>query len=355
MEKGKHKLIICLIITILFTRCASRELVMLPPVPTSTAVLLPESEDWYEVYFSSPGEDSYQGGVDETLAEAIDRARFRVDLAAYDFNLWSLRSALIRAHQRGVSVRVVAEGDHLSREEFQDLIEAGIPVIPDPNPGLMHDKLILMDSSELWMGSMNFTLNGVYRHDNHLLRIYSIPLVENYRMEFEEMFENQLFGTRIQDNTPHPVVVEHGSRIETFFSPDDQPRQRIEEVLAGADQSIEFLAFSFTSDSLAEIILERAARGVRVRGVFDQSQISPRFGAEYARFKEEGVDVCQDGSPEKMHHKLILVDGEIVITGSYNLTESAEKENDENLLIIHNARMAEIFQAEFERISGLCR
>ena len=355
MRKEKYKFFICLMVTILCSRCADREPVVLAPVPTSTAVVLPEGEEWYEVYFSSPGEDSFQGGVDEKLAETIDQARFQVDLAAYDFNLWSLRSALIRAHERGVSVRVVAEGDHLGRDEFQDLLQAGIPVVPDQSPGLMHHKFLLLDSSELWTGSLNFTLNGVYRHDNHLLRIHSIPLVENYRVEFEEMFERRLFGKMIQKNTPHPVVIEHGSRIETLFSPDDHPRQRIMEVLAEAEESIDFLIFSFTSDAIAEIILERASRGVRVRGVFDQSQISPRYGAEYGRLEEEGLQVCRDGNPEKMHHKLILVDGQILITGSYNLTESAEKENDENLLIIHNPRLVEIFQIEFERVYGLCR
>lgn len=57
-----------------------------------------------------------------------------------------------------------------------------------------------------------------------------------------------------------------------------------------------------------------------------------------------------DGHPEKMHHKVIVLDGEIVVTGSYNLTRSAEIRNDENTLVIHDRDVAEIFLAEFEWI-----
>ncbi len=51
-----------------------------------------------------------------------------------------------------------------------------------------------------------------------------------------------------------------------------------------------------------------------------------------------------------MHHKVIIIDGEIVVTGSYNLTRSAEIKNDENTLVIHDRDLAEIFLTEFEWI-----
>jgi phosphatidylserine/phosphatidylglycerophosphate/cardiolipin synthase-like enzyme len=91
-------------------------------------------------------------------------------------------------------------------------------------------------------------------------------------------------------------------------------------------------------------------RGVLVQGVIDTSQLYSEMGSEWERFKKKGVDVRKDGNPEKMHHKFILIDGEIVIMGSYNFTESAEKVNDENVLIIHNAALGDIFDEEFQRV-----
>jgi len=57
-----------------------------------------------------------------------------------------------------------------------------------------------------------------------------------------------------------------------------------------------------------------------------------------------------DGLEGQMHHKVILVDGRMVVMGSYNFTNSAERYNEENLLIIHNEALAKIYEDEFERI-----
>jgi phosphatidylserine/phosphatidylglycerophosphate/cardiolipin synthase-like enzyme len=53
-----------------------------------------------------------------------------------------------------------------------------------------------------------------------------------------------------------------------------------------------------------------------------------------------------------MHHKVIIIDRKIVIAGSYNLTASAEKYNDENVVIIESPRVAELFMEEFQRVYG---
>jgi len=62
------------------------------------------------------------------------------------------------------------------------------------------------------------------------------------------------------------------------------------------------------------------------------------------------VDVRLDGNPANMHHKVILIDGEVLITGSYNFSRSAEMRNDENLLVVHNPQLVAQFMQEFDRI-----
>jgi phosphatidylserine/phosphatidylglycerophosphate/cardiolipin synthase-like enzyme len=54
-----------------------------------------------------------------------------------------------------------------------------------------------------------------------------------------------------------------------------------------------------------------------------------------------------------MHHKVLLIDGEFVITGSYNFSNNAELRNDENTLILYNPDIAGMYQAEFERVYKL--
>jgi phosphatidylserine/phosphatidylglycerophosphate/cardiolipin synthase-like enzyme len=66
--------------------------------------------------------------------------------------------------------------------------------------------------------------------------------------------------------------------------------------------------------------------------------------------RQAGLDVRLDGLEGQMHHKVIIVDGRTVVTGSYNFTNGAERYNEENLLIIHDEALAEIYEAEFGRI-----
>jgi len=66
--------------------------------------------------------------------------------------------------------------------------------------------------------------------------------------------------------------------------------------------------------------------------------------------KEAGLAVFLDGNPRNMHHKVIVIDGEIVICGSFNFSDSADRSNDENLLIIYNRAVAAKFEEEFQRV-----
>jgi len=66
--------------------------------------------------------------------------------------------------------------------------------------------------------------------------------------------------------------------------------------------------------------------------------------------KNAGLEVIQDGNPYLMHHKVFVVDGQTVILGSFNFSQNAETENDENLLIVDDPALAQAFTAEFERV-----
>jgi phosphatidylserine/phosphatidylglycerophosphate/cardiolipin synthase-like enzyme len=66
--------------------------------------------------------------------------------------------------------------------------------------------------------------------------------------------------------------------------------------------------------------------------------------------REAGIDVRLDSLRGDMHHKVILIDRAIVVTGSYNFSRSAEEQNDENLLILHAPKVAAEYLIEFDQI-----
>lgn len=311
-----------------------------------------------EVYFSRPDDPSsrsLRGGPDARLAEAIEQARLSVDVAVLNLDLWSLRDALISAHRRGVAVRFVADSDYLASPEIQELAAAGIPVLGDRRESLMHHKFVLIDRREVWTGSMNFTLNGAYRNDNNLIRIQSAELAGNYLQEFDEMFVDDRFGDRSRADTPKPELELAGRPAVNLFSPDDDVEARLVELIGGAQQSIEVLAYAFTLDSLADALISQAIMGIAVRGVFDAGQARSNQGGEYNRLLEAGLDVWLDGNADNMHHKVLIIDRETVVTGSYNFSASAEERNDENVLIINDPELAAKYLAEFERIYQLAK
>jgi phosphatidylserine/phosphatidylglycerophosphate/cardiolipin synthase-like enzyme len=308
---------------------------------------------WFELYFTDPSNPTSSqgtGGVDGPLVDAIDAARMSIDVAAYSLTLNSVRYALIRAHDRGVIVRMVMESTNMDSSDVKALLQAKIPIVGDNRPGLMHDKFMVIDRSEVWMGSMNYTDAGTYDDNNNMMRIRSTKMAENYTKEFEEMFVDNKFGPDTVAETPYPSLTIDGTEVDTYFSPDDGVLNALVPLLNSAQQSIYFLAYSFTSNELGDIVREKAKEGLTVEGVMDAEQVVSNQGTEYDPFQQAGMMVRKDGNEGLMHHKVFVIDGKIVAFGSYNFSKSAEENNDENFIIVYNEAIAQQFLQEFERV-----
>ena len=330
----------------------SAPVVPLPPTVDPFASPQPAGPP-FTVYFTdpySPTAKDHTGGPDEILAAAIDRAQYSVDMAIYNLSLPNIRDALIHASQRGVNVRMVMESESMDSETVKTLEANKIPIIGDRRQGLMHNKFTIIDNQEVWTGSLNLTTSGTYSDHNNLVRIVNPQAAQDYTTEFEEMFTEDKFGVKGNKDTPFPKIIIDGTLLEIYFSPDDNVAAPFINLLSTARKSIDILAYSFTRNDMAQIILARAKDGVVVRGVFDVSQEKNNKGGEYDRFKKAGFDVRLNTNNGLMHNKVIIVDGQAVAFGSYNFSKSAEDNNDENMVIIHNPQVAQQYLAEFERI-----
>jgi len=121
-------------------------------MPTATEIS-EKASDGIEVYFSDPIDSnagSYRGGPDNGLVEAIRNAEYSVAAAIYHLNLWSIRDALLAAHNAGIQVRIVAESDNLDEIEIQELQDAGIEVPGDRWESLMHNKFVVIAGLGVW-------------------------------------------------------------------------------------------------------------------------------------------------------------------------------------------------------------
>lgn len=348
-----------LLLCLLLPACTPPQPAWPPNSPTFTsppsATRLPSSA-WYAVYFTTPPETAGlrnpTGGLPGRISDTLAEARLSIDLAVYEFNWQPLAEALLAAAERGVRVRVVTDTDSMQEPVVQQLQAAGIKVVEDARDAIMHNKFVVIDGAAVWTGSMNFTHSDAFRNDNNLLYLRSSRLAENYTREFEEMFIGYDFGPASAADTPNPVLTIDGTRVENYFSPEDDVAGRILPVLNNAERSILFMAFAFTRQDFVDALLARAADGVNVRGVFETRQIAAGANQAWELLRVGGLaaSVRQDGNPYNLHHKVFIVDERIVITGSYNFSRNAQENNDENVLIIHNADLAAAYLAEWERV-----
>ncbi|PJF41853.1 MAG: hypothetical protein CUN55_11195, partial [Phototrophicales bacterium] len=328
-------------------------------------------------YFTEPintnDRSLHQGSViEEAILEAINGATTSIDGAFYEMNLESIANALIAAKQRGVRVRLVVDDeDFVHREELDpensvlDLLEASgfrlycedqqprdYDIRCDDRPSsLMHNKFMIIDGIEVWTGSMNYTHNGIYNNNNNVIVFRSQALVENYEYMFNLMFEEGIFNLAGTDGNdiPNRRPTINGVRVENYFAPDDgnMIEQRVVELINGAQKSIYVMAYGITLDSIGEAIVERYQNGVAVQGLFETRAATAR-GSEFPLLGCAGITVKRDGNPNTFHHKVIIIDGEIVITGSFNFSDNA-KNNSENVTIIHSPEIAQQFIAEFNK------
>ncbi len=296
-----------------------------------------------QLAFAAPNAD-----LETLLLDNLALAEHSIDIAIYKFNADQVATVLAQAVQQGVKVRIVTDTDNADTTALHDLQTLGVPVVEDDDQALMHNKFAVLDQRWVLTGSANWTDSGLQEQDNNLLVLDSPALAANYSAEFEEMFSDHIFagGKRTQS----PILQATSGPVESYFSPDDGVAAKIKAVLESAQQSIYFMAFSFTRRDFAEILVSKHDAGLAVQGVFDGGQIEDGQDTIWRLLRSAGLAVRQSPGLVDMHHKVWIVDGKIVITGSYNFTNNAETRNSENILILRDSNLAAQFQAEFERV-----
>lgn len=311
------------------------------------------ASDWWSVYFTTPGlEENY---IAEELISLIDAAQTSIHIASFEFNLDEVAEALIEAHERGVEVQWVTDDEHgIDADEedghgqFEMLEDAGIEVIDDHRGALMHNKFWIFDQSIVWTGSTNITHNGTLLNNNNVIVFDSFEIAEIYELEFQEMWTYDEFGPRSPSSVGKQEVTVEGTPVAILFGPEDDVASRLAELLGQAQSEIRFMAFAFTHDDMGGSILDRYRQGVDVAGIFEQRGSETEY-SEFPFLHCAGVPVLQDGNSRTFHHKVLVIDRQIVVTGSFNFSRNADESNDENVVILRNPEIAALYLREFDK------
>ena len=305
----------------------------------------------YLQFAPTPAFDAH--GVDAHIVSLIDSAQRSLDLCVYELELVEVSHALLRAQQRGVTIRVVLD-DRSKDEHAATLLEAHtIPLRYDERSALMHNKFLIVDNETVWCGSTNLSESGVHESDNNALTLHSPALAAQYTTEFEEMFVDNQFGCRSPSTTNHDwIPLEGDLEAQVYFAPEDNVMDRLVELVDDAEHSVRFLAFAYTSEPLCEAMLRAMERGVEVSGIFEAFHAGWR-SLKLRPLHEAGASVRLDVNPSRLHHKVLIIDDHTVVTGSFNFSRAADRTNDENLLVLRGPGVAAAFGREFRCLFDL--
>ncbi len=135
---------------------------------------------------------------------------------------------------------------------------------------------------------------------------------------------------------------------EVCFTPGGDCAGLIVAALGQARQRVLVQAYAFTSAPIARALVEAHRRGVEVRVILDRSQLGERYGSG-TFLSHAGIPVLVDDPPGIAHSKVMVIDGEAVITGSFNFTRAAQERNAENLLLLRDPRLAAAYAANWWR------
>jgi phosphatidylserine/phosphatidylglycerophosphate/cardiolipin synthase-like enzyme len=147
--------------------------------------------------------------------------------------------------------------------------------------------------------------------------------------------------------SPAPSATTRPSAVTVCFTPGENCTDTIVNTLGGAKRTVLVQAYSFTSAPLAKALLDAHKRGVQVQVILDKSQRNEKYSS--ADFlANQGVPTMIDANHAIAHSKVIVIDGELVITGSFNFTKAAQEKNAENLLIIRDQGLAAQYTQNWE-------
>lgn len=311
--------------------------------------------------------------MEDTLIAYLNRAEKSIDFCIYNINnsgLSNVSQALNAAWNRGVQIRFITCGstNHFGTNE----LVSGISVLERPelsDGGIMHNKFAVIDANTenpdkawVWTGSTNITYDQVNTDANNSVFIQDQTLAKSYQIEFEEMWgsselqpntSNAKFGEDKTDNTPHEFVI-GGKRVESYFSPSDNTNQKIIDAINTADNDLEVETMLITRTDLAYAISDAAQRGAKVHVITNYSaDNTDAVNGILSEALPAGKYIFDDLASGILHNKTAIIDGRFtnsdpqVITGSHNWSYSADTQNDENTLIIHDAEIAGYYLQQF--------
>lgn len=382
--------------------------------PEDLDLLESEEAPRLQLYVNAPGTrrtNERDRHPDEHLVAMIDRAQNTLDACVYGFSKTDVIDAVVRAHYRGVRVRVVGDARHFSYGErgYRAMQEHRIPMQVGNQFHIMHNKFFVVDERYTFVGTGNITTTGFTKNDNNWMFIDSQPVATDFGAEFAQMFSGRFSSAKINNHNGNTYKV-GDTQIELYFSPQEDAMGKILAELDAADTSVHFQIFAFTKDQVGSRFVRKhrefnaynEANGVGERPAVDANDYWTEWPPKTERHKKvvgildksqlhgngqyhEGYRLISNGVPMRidanansytpgdyqagggrLHTKTMILDygtpNARVLTGSFNWSSAATIANDEVFMVLRGERVVEAYMETWKDLwnnsvampDGLC-
>jgi phosphatidylserine/phosphatidylglycerophosphate/cardiolipin synthase-like enzyme len=143
------------------------------------------------------------------------------------------------------------------------------------------------------------------------------------------------------------VEASQPASVAVYFSPRGGVTEAVVKEINAAKTSILVQAYSFNSAPIAKALAAAQQRNVKVSVILDKAKTLEEKSSEADFLVRSGISTRLDGNHHTAHNKLMIIDGQVVVTGSFNFTKHSEEDNAENLLVIRDKALAEKYTANW--------
>ncbi len=309
-------------------------------------------------FYAGPSQVGAPDDLEKVIVDFINGAQKRLEVAVQELESRPIAEALIAARKRKVLVKLVIEQDYLRSKNKQKepwksnpkssnehnrlvhdaLLRTNIDVKCDYNTSIFHQKFIIRDRKALLTGSTNFTPTGTASNLNHIVVIHDENVARIYAREFREIQKGH-FGKLNEGHDPAPMdTTVSNVPIRVLFAPDHNPEMEIMKQMLKAKKRVDFAIFTFSESSgIDDTMFKLLDLNMPIRGAYDDAQHKNKEWAAIKPLKQKGAKlygVKKGNGINKLHHKLMVLDDQVVVAGSFNYTGPANRVNDENILIL---------------------
>lgn len=256
------------------------------------------------------------------LCELVDKASWRVYVCTYSLNEENLLSALFKASQRGVEVKIMFE---------TGVAPPGARIKVDVENSLLHLKFIVIDERVLF-GSANFTQNGLKNSLNDLLLVEDSLVASQFADLFESIWNGEVKRITIEQD---------GLMVKNFHL-----EELLLEELSKARKTVDIAMYALTHPKVWALLKILASRKVKVRLLVDRWFLDSSTLKDLPKSCIE-LRVLKDLT---LHTKFFIIDGRTVISGSANATKSGYAKNAELMMILKRKDLVKEYVEFFEKI-----